>query len=169
MKNITFPCMNTRMVPIAKMKANNYNPNSVAPPEKKLLKRSIEEDGFTQPIVCYYDKEKDLYIIVDGFHRYECAIEFELDMAPVVVIEKSLKERMASTIRHNRARGKHGIDGMVNIVSEMKLNGWSDSQVAKELGMDSDEVLRLTQAAGLPELFKDHEYSRSWVSEEDLS
>lgn len=90
-------------------------------------------------------------------------MEFELEAAPVVVIEKNLNERMASTIRHNRARGKHGIDGMVNIVGEMKINGWTDEQIAKELGMDADEVLRLMQSAGLPELFKDREYSRSWV------
>lgn len=163
MKDITFPVLSVQLVPTEKIQANNYNPNSVAPPEMKLLIKSIEEDGYTQPLVCYYDKQNDIYILVDGFHRYRVGKEhFKLPELPVVNINKELKERMASTIRHNRARGKHGVDGMTNIVAEMIILGWKDHQVAKELGMDLDELLRLKQNTGLAEIFKDMEFSKSW-------
>lgn len=162
-KEISFPVMNVKMIPIEKVVANNYNPNSVAPPEMKLLKHSIEEDGYTQPIVCYYDQKNDQYIIVDGFHRYRCAKEyFYLSEVPVVVIDKDIKDRKASTIRHNRARGKHAIEPMTDLVASLISDGWTDEDVAKHLGMDADEVLRLKQNSGLPELFKNHEYSKSW-------
>lgn len=163
MKKITFPVLDVKMVDITKVIANSYNPNTVAPPEFKLLQHSIEEDGFTQPVVCYYDNENDKYIIVDGFHRYRCAKEiFKLPEIPAVVIDKPLKERIASTIRHNRARGKHGIEPMVDIVASLFKQGWDDTEIAKHLGMDADEVLRLKQATGLPEIFKNREYSKSW-------
>jgi ParB-like chromosome segregation protein Spo0J len=163
MKNITFPVLDVKMVDIIKVVANSYNPNTVAPPEFKLLQHSIEEDGFTQPVVCYYDESNDKYIIVDGFHRYRCAKEiFKLPAIPIVVIDKPLKERIASTIRHNRARGKHGIEPMVDIVASLFKQGWDDAEIAKHLGMDADEVLRLKQATGLPEIFKNREYSKSW-------
>lgn len=150
-------------VPTDKVIANDYNPNAVAPPEMRLLKHSIEEDGYTQPIVCYYDKSQDKYIIVDGFHRYRCAKEyFHLPKIPIVVIEKDIDHRIASTIRHNRARGKHAIEPMTDIVARLRRDGWSSAEIAKHLGMDADEVLRFEQAAGLPELFKNHEFSRSW-------
>lgn len=103
--SIEFPVLNIKMVDIDKVVANDYNPNKVAPPEMKLLKHSIEEDGYTQPIVTYYDEENDKYIVVDGFHRYRCAKEyFHLAKVPIVTIDKNLSNRMASTIRHNRAR-----------------------------------------------------------------
>jgi ParB-like chromosome segregation protein Spo0J len=160
---ISFPVLNVRMVPIEKIVANDYNPNSVAPPEMRLLKLSIEQDGYTQPLVCYYDQENDRYIIVDGWHRYRCAREyFDLPEVPVVTIDKPLSERMASTIRHNRARGKHAIEPMSDLVAALTRAGWPADRIAKELGMDADEVLRLQQAVGLPEMFADREYSRSW-------
>jgi len=160
---ITFPVLNVKLVDINKIVANDYNPNSIANPEYKLLIHSIEEDGYTQPIVCYYDVDTDTYIIVDGFHRYRCAKEvFKLLEIPVVVIDKPLRERMASTIRHNRSRGKHQIEPMVGIVTSLFKKGWNDIEIGKHLGMDADEVLRLKQASGLPELFKDKEYSKSW-------
>jgi len=163
MKSITFPVLEVKMVPTEKVQPNNWNPNSVAPPEFKLLQHSIEEDGFTQPVVCYYDAENDMYIIIDGFHRYRCAKEiFKIPMLPVVVIDRPLKDRIASTIRHNRARGVHGIEPMVNIVANLFQKGWTDAEVAQHLGMDADEVLRLKQSAALPELFKDKEFSPSW-------
>lgn len=162
-KTITFPVMNVQMIPTEKLRANNYNPNSVAPPEMRLLRLSIEHDGYTQPIVCYYDKEEDAYIIVDGFHRFRCAVEyFDLPAVPVVVIDKPIGDRMASTIRHNRARGKHGIDPMVTLVASLYAEGWGDEKIAKELGMDADEVLRLKQQRGLAEMFADNDYSKSW-------
>lgn len=162
------PVYNVKAVPIDKVVANDYNPNKVAPPEMKLLELSIWEDGFTQPVVTYFDAERDAYIVVDGFHRYTILktskriYERENGLLPVVVIEKEIGERMASTIRHNRARGSHDIDLMSNIVAELVEMGKSDSWIAKQLGMDIDELLRLKQITGLAALFKDHEFSKSW-------
>lgn len=162
------PVYNVRAIPIEKIKANNYNPNKVAPPEMKLLEISIWEDGFTQPIVCYYDQNNDEYIVVDGFHRFTTMltsdrIRFrEKGMMPVVVINKELGERMASTIRHNRARGSHSVDLMSNIVAELLEMGKSDSWICRNIGMSADELLRLKQITGLAGLFKDEEFSKSW-------
>lgn len=163
MSKITFPVLNVKMVPLYKVKANDYNPNKVAYPEMQLLKYSIEQDGYTQPIVTYYDKEKDIYVIVDGFHRYRCAKEyFDLEEIPVVVISKDIKHRMASTIRHNRARGTHQIKDMSIIVKDLTEFGWSDEKICGELGMELDEVIRLKQITGLKEAFQNHEFSKSW-------
>lgn len=159
-------------IPAEKTCANDYNPNTVAPPEMKLLTLSIKEDGYTQPIVAFYDKEKDLYVIVDGFHRHRVGLENTeirkrcMGYLPIVVIDKPLENRMASTIRHNRARGKHAVQPMSEIVADLIELGWNDQQIGKELGMDSDEVLRLKQRTGLPEIFKDRDFSKSWVAAE---
>lgn len=162
-KKIKFPVLNVKMIPLEKIQANDYNPNKVATPEMKLLKLSIEEDGYTQPIVVYYDEDLDKYIVVDGFHRYRCAKEyFHLDEVPCTVIDKDLDDRMASTIRHNRARGTHQIRGMANIVVELTKDGWSDAEICKKLGMELDEVIRLKQITGLKEAFGNHEFSKSW-------
>lgn len=148
-----------------KIRANSYNPNAVAPPEMKLLELSIWEDGYTMPVVCYYVNEDDIYEIVDGFHRYmvlktsKRIYEREQGMLPVSVINKDMANRMASTIRHNRARGTHSIDLMVNIVSELKESGMSDAWIMRHIGMDADELLRLKQISGLAALFKDREFS----------
>ena len=155
-------------VPIEKIRANTYNPNAVAPPEMRLLYESIKADGYTMPIVCYYVKEEDIYVIVDGFHRYRIMQEHEDiykregGMLPVSVIDKSLDQRMASTIRHNRARGTHDVDLMSNIVKELHELGRSDSWISKHLGMDKDEILRLKQITGLAALFKDVDFGRAW-------
>lgn len=163
MAEITFPVMNVKMVDINKVVANDYNPNKVAPPEMKLLKHSIEEDGYTQPIVTYYDSENDIYIVVDGFHRYKCAKEFfHLKEIPVVTINKDLSNRMASTIRHNRARGTHQIIDMSKIVVDLTSNGWDEKQIAEHLGMELDEIIRLKQVSGLKEAFANHVFSKSW-------
>jgi len=165
---MTSPVYTVRPVPIEKIRANSYNPNSVAPPEMKLLEKSIMEDGFTMPIVCYYLPDEDLYEIVDGFHRFtvmkqnRLIRERENGMIPVVVIEKDISNRMASTIRHNRARGSHDIDLMCNIVSELTKAGMSDAWIMKNIGMDADELLRLKQLTGLAELFKDKEFSQAF-------
>ncbi len=162
------PVYNIKAIPVEKIKANEYNPNRVAPPEMKLLEISIWEDGYTQPIVCYYDKKNDEYIIVDGFHRYTIMktskriYEREKGLIPVVVINKELGERMASTIRHNRARGSHNVDLMSNIVAELVEMGKSDSWICKNIGMSADEVLRLKQITGLASLFKNDDFSNSW-------
>lgn len=168
MNKITFPVLNVKMVDINKVVANDYNPNKVAPPEMKLLKHSIEEDGYTQPIVTYYDKDNDIYIVVDGFHRFRCAKEyFHLDEIPVVTIDKDLSNRMASTIRHNRARGTHQIADMSKIVVDLTNNGWSENQIAKHLGMELDEIIRLKQVSGLKEAFANHVFSKSWEEFEE--
>jgi len=163
-KKIEFPVMNIRMIPLEKIKANDYNPNKVASPEMKLLKHSIEEDGYTQPIVVYHDKSNDEYIVVDGFHRYRCAKEyFNLKEVPCTVIDKDIKNRMASTIRHNRARGTHQIKDMSIIVADLYKMGWSDEEICTHLGMELDEVIRLKQITGLKEAFQNHEFSKSWT------
>ena len=161
------PVYNVQSVPIEKIQANSYNPNAVAPPEMKLLYQSIKEDGYTMPIVCYYLSDIDMYEIVDGFHRYTVMLkhrdiyERENGMMPVVVIEKDVSNRMASTIRHNRARGSHSIELMSNIVSELTKSGMSDGWILRNIGMDADELLRLKQITGLAELFKDREFSNA--------
>ena len=152
--------------------ANDYNPNTVAPPEMELLRHSIREDGYTQPIVTW--NRDGEYEVVDGFHRHrvgkECA-----DVAarvngylPVVVINTDRADkgdRIAATIRHNRARGKHRIDAMAEIVLDLKRRNWSDAKISKNLGMDADEVLRLSQITGLAEMFADREFSEAWEAE----
>ena len=162
------PVYNVQAVPLEKIQANSYNPNSVAPPEMKLLYQSIKEDGYTMPIVCYYLADIDKYEIVDGFHRYTVMkthrdiYERENGMLPVVTIEKDESNRMASTIRHNRARGSHDVDLMSNIVSELTQAGMSDAWILKNIGMDADELLRLKQITGLAALFKNNEFSNSF-------
>jgi len=159
------PVYNVIAVPIEKIQANSYNPNSVAPPEMKLLEISIWEDGYTMPIVCYYLPELDMYEIVDGYHRYTTMktsnriFEREGGVLPVVVIDKDESSRMASTIRHNRARGSHSIELMSNIVSELVESGMSDAWIIKHIGMDKDELLRLKQITGIAALFKDRIFS----------
>jgi ParB-like chromosome segregation protein Spo0J len=162
------PVYNVRRVPVEKIRANEYNPNKVARPEMELLYQSIKEDGYTMPIVCYYHEEDDMYEIVDGFHRYTIILRHkdiydrEGGCLPVSVIDKPISERMASTIRHNRARGTHNIDLMSNIVAELVEMGKSDAWIARHLGMDVDEILRLKQITGLAALFADKEFSRAW-------
>lgn len=162
-KKIEFPVMKVKMIPMNKIVANDYNPNKVAPPEMKLLRKSIEEDGYTMPIVVYHDKDNDSYIIVDGFHRYRCAKEyFNLTEIPATIINKDITNRMASTIRHNRARGTHQIKSMSDIVLSLINQGWDDWKIAQHLGMDAEEVLRLKQITGLKQAFSNHEFSKSW-------
>lgn len=162
------PVYNIIPIPIEKIRANAYNPNAVAPPEMKLLYQSIKEDGYTMPIVCYYDEKNDIYEIVDGFHRYTIMLthkdiyDREDGKMPVSVIDKPIENRMASTIRHNRARGSHSIELMSNIVAELVQSGMSDAWILKNIGMDADELLRLKQVTGLASLFKDREFSKSW-------
>lgn len=161
-----------RWVPIEKVRANDYNPNSVASIEMGLLYKSIEKDGYTQPVVTIMDG--DSYVIVDGFHRYFTAksnaeiLERNLGRVPVVVIDKPINDRMASTIRHNRARGKHSINGMSSIVFSMLDNGWGDAEVCNELGMEPEELIRLKHITGFSKLFKDAEYSKAWESRSQI-
>lgn len=162
------PVYNVKAIHIDKIRANSYNPNSVAPPEMELLEVSIWEDGYTMPVVCYYVPADDMYEIVDGYHRYTTLktskriFEREKGMLPVVVIDKDESNRMASTIRHNRARGSHSIDLMSNIVAELTRSGMSDAWILKHVGMDKDELLRLKQITGLADLFRDKSFSEAY-------
>jgi len=165
MEEYTSPVYNLIAVPVEKIRANAYNPNVVAPPEMELLELSIWEDGYTMPCVCYYLPDMDMYELVDGFHRYTVMktskriYEREKGQLPVVVIHKDLSNRMASTIRHNRARGTHNIELMTNIVAELKKSGMTDDWIMKNIGMEKDELLRLKQISGLAELFANKEFS----------
>lgn len=152
--------------------ANDYNPNSVAPPEMELLRLSISSDGFTQPIVSM--SADGVYEVIDGFHRHrvgkECAdiqgrVHGYLPLVQIRSSQHDKSDRMAATIRHNRARGEHRVDSMAEIVIELKRRFWSDAKIAKELGMEADEVLRLTQVTGLAGLFADREFSQAWEAD----
>lgn len=160
-----------RWVSTEKVSANDYNPNVVAPPEMKLLEISIVNDGYTQPIVTWWGEDK--IEVIDGFHRNRVARESEEvqkrvhGYLPVVQIKKEREgknDRIASTIRHNRARGKHMVSAMSDIVIELKKRNWSDARISKELGMDEDEVLRLCQISGLAEAFENEDFSKAWES-----
>ena len=157
--------------------ANDYNPNKVAPPEMELLEVSIMNDGYTQPIVTWRNDEKDKTEVIDGFHRNRVGKESKIvskrikGYLPVVDIRKSQSkknDRIASTIRHNRARGKHQVDAMSEIVIELKNRNWTNKRISKQLGMDEEEVLRLCQVSGLEHLFTDADFSRAWESSDSV-
>ena len=162
------PVSNVIWVPIEDVQANEYNPNAVAKREMHLLYVSILRDGYTQPIVTIWDSSIKRYVIVDGFHRYLVMKTYK-DIwertdgkLPVVVLQSDIKERMASTIRHNRARGKHSVAGMGNLVFEMLNEGWDDATICAELGMEADELVRLKHITGFSKLFENLEYSQAW-------
>jgi ParB-like chromosome segregation protein Spo0J len=162
------PINAVKWIPIEKVESNDYNPNSVASNEMRLLYVSIKHDGLTQPIVTFYDEARDKYVIVDGFHRYTTIkrnpdlLESTGGCVPLVVIKKDINDRMASTVRHNRARGKHSVTGMANVVFGMLDNGWNDEAICGELGMEADELVRLKHVTGFSKLFENAEYKRSW-------
>lgn len=166
---ISEPVDFVKWVPSVSVQANDYNPNKVAPPEMELLKISIDADGYTQPIVV--NQEEQNFIVIDGFHRNRVGKECKSivkrvhNYLPVVQIRESqidIGDRIASTIRHNRARGKHTVEGMSEIVLDLRRRNWSPEKIGRELGMDADEVLRLTQISGLAEMFADKEFSEAW-------
>lgn len=163
----TSPVYDVKAIPVEKIRANSYNPNVIMPPEMKLLELSIWEDGYTMPCVCYYIEEEGVYELVDGYHRYRTMLsskriyDREQGLLPVVVISKDISNRMASTIRHNRARGIHGIELMTKLVGDLSRSGVKDNWIRKKLGMDKDELLRLKQLSGLAELFADQDFSLS--------
>ena len=168
------PVDNIRWVPIERVHANDYNPNSVAKNEMRLLHTSIKHDGYTQPVVTVYDDENDRYVIVDGFHRYT-TMRLNSDIRettggylPIVVIDKPINDRMASTVRHNRARGKHSITGMASMVFSMLENGWQDEAICNELGLEPDELLRLKHVTGFSKLFENVEYRKSWETKNQI-
>lgn len=164
MSEYVSPVYNIKRVPIDKIEANDYNPNKVATKEMELLYTSIKEDGYTMPIVCYYDNNRDKYIIVDGFHRYSVMVNHkdiykrENGCLPVSVIDKDLNDRMASTVRHNRARGKHEVELQASLVAMLK-QGWDETRIMKELGMTLEEVQRLLGLTGIFSEIKGVPYS----------
>lgn len=167
------PVYHVYAVPIEKVRANDYNPNAVAPPEMELLETSIWEDGYTQPVVTVFDPDTDQYVVVDGFHRFltmknsDRIREREKGMLPIVVLDKSMSDRMASTIRHNRARGTHNIELMSNIVAELVEMGKGDRWICQHIGMSADELLRMKQITGIAALFQNADFSQSWEAVED--
>jgi ParB-like chromosome segregation protein Spo0J len=168
------PVDRIRWVPIGDVHANDYNPNSVARNEMRLLYVSIAHDGYTQPIVTVRDEASQKYVIVDGFHRYS-TMRLNPDIAartggllPIVVIDKPINDRMASTVRHNRARGKHSITGMASMVFSMLDNGWNDAAICAELGVEPDELVRLKHVTGFSKLFENVEYRRSWETKRQI-
>lgn len=168
------PIDHVRWVPIDRVEANDYNPNAVATNEMRLLHTSITHDGYTQPVVTVYDRDRDRYVIVDGFHRYTTARKHAdvrastLDRLPIVVLDKGLNDRMAATVRHNRARGKHSVAGMSHMVFQMLDNGWTDEAILHELGMTPEELVRLKHITGFAKLFENVEYQRAWATRRQL-
>lgn len=161
------PVSRVQWVPATAVRANDYNPNSVALPEMELLRLSIESDGFTQPIVVW-EVEPGTYEVVDGFHRHKVGKAMGLSHLPVVIVNGARTDRgdrIASTIRHNRARGKHAVNSMSEIVIELARRNWSDKKIGRELGMEPDEVLRLKQIKGLEEMFATREFSEAWEAQ----
>ena len=162
------PVSYVRWVPVEQVEPNDYNPNSVAKTEMRLLYLSILNDGYSQPVVTIYDEARDKYVIVDGFHRYfTCKNNQDIrdrnhGLLPIVVLDKDINDRMASTVRHNRARGKHSVDGMANMVFKMLDEGWDDATICNQLGMEPEELLRLKHLTGFSKLFENAEYKKAW-------
>lgn len=148
------------------LKPNHYNPNAVAPPELELLKISIKEDGWTQPIVTNPDMT-----IVDGFHRWTVSGHVDVyrltaGYVPVVtIVPKDANSQMMATIRHNRARGSHAVLRMADIVEAMVHSGMKVSEICFRLQMEKEEVFRLASRKGIPasDLIGDTDFSESWV------
>lgn len=168
------PIDRVRWVHIDQVQANDYNPNSVAPNEMRLLHTSISHDGYTQPVVTIYDPAIDKYVIVDGFHRYS-TMRLNKDiydstggLLPIVVLDKSENERIAATVRHNRARGKHSVAGMGNIVFNMLQNGASDADICAELGLEAEELARYKYVTGFAKLFEGVEYGKAWETDKQI-
>lgn len=167
-------CANICFIPIEKVQANDYNPNAVATHEMKLLYISVKADTYTMPVVTIYDPEIKKYVIIDGFHRYSTMrrnkdiYEMNDGYLPCVVLDKNINERMASTVRHNRARGKHSVNGMSTIVFEMLKNGKTDEQICNELGLEVEELVRLKHITGYSKLYQNVQYSKAWETDSQI-
>lgn len=160
---VAFPVLNVRMVPAHKVVANDYNPNKMMPKMLRLLKKSILEDGVTQPLVTYYDLEKDIYIIVDGFHRYTVLNQLKAPEMPIVTIDKDISERRISTIRHNKAKGTHQLDLVKqNFQSLVAENKFSLAEIADKIGAEAEEVVIYTKKGSIIDEFKNQDFSNAW-------
>jgi ParB-like chromosome segregation protein Spo0J len=174
LKAIDMPIDNVKWVKVEEVEANDYNPNKVASEEMGLLYKSIKKDGYTQPVVTIYDPKKQKYIIVDGFHRYyicktcEDIRELTQGRLPIVVIKKDINDRMASTVRHNRARGEHSITGMAHMVFKMLEGGWNDEDICNEIGLEPIELVKLKHITGFSKLFENIEYQKAWKTQNQL-
>lgn len=166
--NLPHPALGIQLVAADSVKGNDYNPNKVAPPEMRLLQLSIAKDGLTMPVVVADDAESGEHVVVDGFHRttvcknVKTVRESLAGYLPVVKLNKSIEDRITSTVRHNMARGTHQVELSAKLVTALKKHNWTNERIGKELGMDPDEVLRLKQITGLAEAFADKEFSRAW-------
>lgn len=162
MKNITFPCLSPKLVPIEKIVANDYNPNKMESKLFRLLSKSIEEDGLTMPIVTYYEPTQDRYIIVDGYHRYTVLLRWKIPMIPVSIIDKPIEERMMSTIRHNKAKGTHQLVLLKTLFNKL-IEKLPLIKIAEGMGLEAEEVLIYKRGASIAsDVGKDVEYSNSW-------
>ena len=166
--NLPHPALGMQLVPVDTVQGNDYNPNKVAPPEMRLLQLSIAKDGMTMPVVVSDDSESGNYTVVDGFHRTTVVKTIKTvrdslaGYMPVVKLNKSIQDRITSTVRHNMARGTHQVELSAKLVTALKKHNWTNERIGMELGMDPDEVLRLKQITGLAEAFADKEFSRAW-------
>lgn len=169
---LNHPALNIQLIKAEQLQGNDYNPNKVAPPEMKLLKLSIKKDGVTMPVVvANQDKKKQPFVVVDGFHRTtviksdKSINESLAGYVPTSRLNKSIEDRITSTVRHNMARGTHQVELSANLIGMLHKHNWTNERIGLELGMDADEVLRLKQTTGLAELFADKEFSNSWTIE----
>ena len=165
--DIALPCLETILVPVDKIKGNNYNPNNVAKNNMELLEQSIMDNGFCFPIVTIYDDIEEEYVIIDGFHRFQILSEYlGVKEIPVVVLEHDITQRMAATVQFNRARGVHQVELMADLVQKLDEQGLEEEEISKHLGMELEEVFRLKQINGIAEIYKNQTYSKSWGMEE---
>lgn len=165
---ISFPCLQTKLVPRDMVQANNYNPNHVSGDKMQLLKQSIIDNGFCFPIVTIWDADIEKYVIVDGFHRWTICQKQWLDIAqiPVVVLEHDITKRMTATVQFNKARGVHQVDLDAEIIRSLIQQGMSEEEISVHLGIDVETIHRYKQLTGIAEIFKTAEYSTSWEMEE---
>ena len=161
--NISLPCMEVKIVPIDKVRANNYNPNAVSDNNMELLEESIMSNGFCFAVVTIYDPDLDQYIIVDGFHRYSIFKDYlQAEELPIIVLDQTIEQRMEATVQFNRARGVHQVELMADLVVALDRQGVEEDEIAKKLGMETEEVLRLKQVTGIADVFKNQNYSTAW-------
>ena len=160
---VALPCMEVQIVPIDKVRANNYNPNAVSDNNMNLLEESIMSNGFCFAVVTIYDPDLDQYIIVDGFHRYSIFKDYlQADELPIIVLNQTIEQRMEATVQFNRARGVHQVELMADLVVALVRQGVEDTEIAEKLGMEMEEVLRLKQVTGIADVFKNQTYSVAW-------
>ena len=160
--DIQLPCMDVHIVPIEKVRANNYNPNEVSSNNMMLLEESIMSNGFCFPVVTIYDPSLEQYVIIDGFHRYQIFCDLEAKALPIIILNHDISQRMEATVQFNRARGVHQVELMGDLVIALIKQGVPEEEVAQKLGMELEEVLRLKQVTGIAEVFKNQNYSAAW-------